>query len=146
MTIGERIRELRAESGMSQTAYGAYIGTSRDAVANVECGRTDPGELLINYICSKHNVNRDWLISGVEPKRTESDAAEIERLSTQYNLTPIARRAMEIFAGLPPEMQEAALRTIVEIVDGIRDTPESLEDAIDAENEQVEVAQKLKHA
>ncbi len=47
MTIGERIKELRAEADLRQSEFGKAIGFSAQVVSNVERGYSFP----INRIC-----------------------------------------------------------------------------------------------
>ena len=48
MTIGERIKELRAEAGMLQSELGKVIGFSGQVVSNVERGYSYPSTEFVN--------------------------------------------------------------------------------------------------
>lgn len=73
-TINDRIRALREELGLSQTAFGEPIGLSRDEVKNIEYKKTAPKEITVPLICKEYKVRREWLYDGVGPMRTEKDA------------------------------------------------------------------------
>lgn len=73
-TINDRIRALREELGLSQTAFGEPIGLSRDEVKNIEYKKTAPKEITVPLICKEYKVRREWLCDGVGPMRTEKDA------------------------------------------------------------------------
>lgn len=63
-TINERIRALREELGLSQTAFGEPIGLSRDEVKNIEYKKTAPKEITIPLICKEYSVSETWLRDG----------------------------------------------------------------------------------
>lgn len=64
MEIHERIRELRKMEKLSQTKFGEKLGVSKDVITNIEYGRVEPKQLLINYLCKTFNVNKKWLLTG----------------------------------------------------------------------------------
>lgn len=64
MEIHERIRELRKMEKLSQTKFGEKLGVSKDVITNIEYGRVEPKQLLINYLCKIFNVNKKWLLTG----------------------------------------------------------------------------------
>lgn len=99
MTIANRIREIRKQKKLSQTAFGERLGVSKDVIVNIENLRVQPKPLLINGICSEFNVNRDWLLDGV---------------GEMYTLTTEDEKMMELFAELTvndnPKLQKAILQ------------------------------------
>ena len=64
MNVYERIKMIRKDKGLSQTAFGDKLGASRDMISNIELGRVEPNGVIINLICSTFNVNKEWLITG----------------------------------------------------------------------------------
>lgn len=83
MTIGERFREIRKLSDRpnkkcSQADFGEMFKIGRDAVANIENGRVEPSELLVESVCNRFSVSYDWLRYGLEPMRAaKSDEEEV---------------------------------------------------------------------
>jgi len=59
-----RIRAVRKTNRLTQPEFGAKIGASKDAVANLEYGRVAPSELAILAICRTFHVDYDWLKYG----------------------------------------------------------------------------------
>ena len=43
----ERIKKIRKDKKLSQVEFGNKLSVSRDAIANIECGRVDPKPLFI---------------------------------------------------------------------------------------------------
>ena len=64
-TINDRIRALREELGLSQTAFGEPIGLSRDEVKNIEYKKTAPKKITIPLICKEYSVSEAWLRDGI---------------------------------------------------------------------------------
>lgn len=60
----DRIRAIRKNMKMSQTEFGAEIGCSQTAVAKYEGGQVIPDKPVRMLICSKFNVNEEWLETG----------------------------------------------------------------------------------
>lgn len=75
-----RIKEVRKSMKLSQTAFGAPFGASRDMINNVENERAAVSDMLISAICNEYSVNETWLRTGegemfVQPTRDEEIAA-----------------------------------------------------------------------
>ena len=62
--MDSRIKILRNELKLSQTAFGKIIGISRDAVNNLENGRAEIKDLVVKMMCSEFKVNEEWLRTG----------------------------------------------------------------------------------
>lgn len=65
MNINERIRTLRKTLNLNQKSFGDSIGISNTAVSKIETGENNLTEQNIKSICNRHNVNEEWLRSGV---------------------------------------------------------------------------------
>mgnify|MGYP000547322332 CR=1 FL=1 len=48
--IGEKIKELRTESGTTQLQLGGYAGCSGQVISNIERGYTNPSAQVLNKI------------------------------------------------------------------------------------------------
>ena len=77
--IGQRIRTLREQGGLTQADLGAAIGTSRTHLTNIEGGKGNPGRELLVAIATHFGVSLDWLSEGSgEPRPTRTlDETEI---------------------------------------------------------------------
>lgn len=99
MTIANRIREIRKQEKLSQTAFGERLGVSKDVIVNIENLRVQPKPLLINSICREFNVNKEWLLDGI---------------GEMYILSEEDAKLMELFAELTvnenPKLQKAVLQ------------------------------------
>lgn len=62
--LGERIKFLRKELGLTQEEFGAKIGVKGNTVTGYERGTRIPSDSVINYACLIFNVNQAWLRTG----------------------------------------------------------------------------------
>ena len=61
----DRIKKIRKDADMTQTEFGDEIGATRAMIAVYESGRVIPDKSMLELICIKFNVNREWLETGV---------------------------------------------------------------------------------
>jgi len=63
--MNERLKELRKELGFkNQQEFADALNIKRGTIANYEIGRNEPIDAVITLICSKFNVNEEWLRTG----------------------------------------------------------------------------------
>lgn len=62
--MNERLKELRKKIGVTQQEFADKLGLKRNTVATYEIGKATPSDRVISDICSKYNVNEDWIRSG----------------------------------------------------------------------------------
>jgi transcriptional regulator with XRE-family HTH domain len=60
--LGTRIRQARLTCGLSGKALAAQIGYSRNALTEVECGRTTPRVTTLMDIAHALHVSAAWLL------------------------------------------------------------------------------------
>ena len=62
--MNERLKKLRKELDMTQQEFAEGIGMKRNTMATYESGRNEPIDAVISLICTKYNVNENWLRTG----------------------------------------------------------------------------------
>ena len=62
MTLGEKMKTLRASRGLSQEQLAAELNVSRQAVSKWECGDAAPDLDKLRAICAYFGVTTDYLI------------------------------------------------------------------------------------
>ncbi|KAB2833695.1 MAG: helix-turn-helix transcriptional regulator [Candidatus Dadabacteria bacterium] len=72
--IGDRIKEVRAELGISQKLFGEGIGIADSYVSEIESGNKVPSLTILLAIGFKYGVNIDWLESWNGEKYTKEGA------------------------------------------------------------------------
>lgn len=60
----DRIKKLRREMDLTQQEFAEKLGIKRNTIATYESGRNEPIDAVISLICTKFNVNEDWLRNG----------------------------------------------------------------------------------
>lgn len=95
-----RIKTVRETLKLSQREFGEKLGVSRDVISNIEYGRVQPKELLLNHMCQLYNINEAWLKTG-----------EGEMFKTSEEISK-ADEALNLFKSLRPEFQDYALEQI----------------------------------
>lgn len=84
--MNERIIQLRKFLNLSQTDFGKQIGISKSSISDIEIGRISISERTIISICSKFNVNEEWLKYGNGNMFLEYDKKHDEFFSVFQNL------------------------------------------------------------
>lgn len=65
MTIGERIKYVRKEKGVTQQELADALDLKQNTIATYEMDRTRPSERTLKAICSKFDVSYSWLADGI---------------------------------------------------------------------------------
>ncbi len=64
-TFGDRLYWLRTFKGFTLEEFGALIGCHKSYLSRLESGDVaEPSEKLINVLCGRIMVDRDWLLTG----------------------------------------------------------------------------------
>ncbi|WP_250277407.1 helix-turn-helix domain-containing protein [[Clostridium] colinum] len=78
--IGERIKTLREEKGITQDELATKLGyTSRSSIAKIESGKTDISQSKVKEIAEILNTTTSYLIDGTENILTQKDEKDIAK-------------------------------------------------------------------
>jgi len=76
--IGDRIKEVRKISGLTQQRFAERLNLKRNTIGNYEINLLEPSDRTIADICRVFNVNETWLRTGEgEMFATRTRAQEI---------------------------------------------------------------------
>lgn len=64
MSINERLIEIRKSLNMLQKDFAHSLGMAQTSLSTIETGNSPVRETLIVALCSKFNVNEQWLRTG----------------------------------------------------------------------------------
>ena len=80
-TINNRIEMVLERSGKTKTAFGESLNVSQQYISKlVKTG--NPSELLINDICEKYHIRKEWLVDGTgDPDQPLDRQDEIAKLT-----------------------------------------------------------------
>lgn len=87
MTIGKRIAQIRARTGLSQTDFAPRIDVSSSALKNYERGASDPPSRLLVKLCNDYDVGADWLLLGngaVTPDHLYEEVESVSAIVRQW--------------------------------------------------------------
>lgn len=62
--MNKRLKEVRKSLGLTQQEFADTIGSKRNTIAKYETETNVPSTAVISLICSKFNVNEEWLRTG----------------------------------------------------------------------------------
>lgn len=63
-SINNRFKQVRLLLNMSQDEFGKTLGLSKSGISNIESGERGLRDTYINILCSKFNINSQWLRTG----------------------------------------------------------------------------------
>ncbi|MDR2768556.1 MAG: helix-turn-helix domain-containing protein [Treponema sp.] len=84
-TINQRIKSLRKELKLTQTAFSGVITISAGQLACIETEKRIVNDRTIKLICDSFNVSDAWLRFGEGPVFTEDHDAKYTKLVALYD-------------------------------------------------------------
>lgn len=72
----DRIKKIRKEKDLTQQEFADKLGTARNNIAGYETGKRQPSDAVISLICTKFNVNEEWLRTGTGDMFIELDVED----------------------------------------------------------------------
>lgn len=137
--MDKRLRKLRRELDLTQSAFADRIGMKQNTIATYEMGRSIPSDQTIRSICREFNVREEWLRNGTGEMFEPASSSALDALAAEFHLDRAAYVAVEKFINLPPDAREGILsymREVASTIDEldlppdheIPETPDELED------------------
>lgn len=62
--MGERIKELRKNLGLTLERFGEALGVTKTAISRLESGERGVTEQMLKSICREFDVREEWLRTG----------------------------------------------------------------------------------
>jgi transcriptional regulator with XRE-family HTH domain len=70
MTIGERIKQIRKSSNLTQEAFAARIGLKQNSIALLESDKRNASDQTLKSICRVFGYREEWLKTGEGPEKS----------------------------------------------------------------------------
>ena len=102
MTIYNRIKQIREDSGLTMTAFAEKLNIGVSIVSMMESGKRGISERTKKDICEKFNVNLEWLETGEGEPYKETITSVIKLLKTEYDLDDLDVQIIEKYLELSP--------------------------------------------
>lgn len=128
-SIGTRVKKIRTTLKMNQKSFAAELGISQNHVSSIENGKENPSGALKKLICTKFNINEQWLEDangGMYPDfDTRTDEGLINKYKdVRYMLDEIVKER----TGKEREYTVLAISYLTGLLSGDRIKEEFLED------------------
>ena len=87
--IGEKLRKLREEIGITQTELAKHLKCSPKIISNYELNKREPDLLMIKKLCDYFNISADYII-GRSLYRNVSESTDVmtDELLKYFNALP----------------------------------------------------------
>lgn len=122
MTVNERIKEVRKESGLTMERFGERIGVTKSTISNIENGNRNATDHMIKSICREFGYREEWLRDGIEPKQPErldeDELAEYieDLLSTENPMYTLIKSTLKVYSKLDDKSKQVANEIIDQLI------------------------------
>ncbi len=106
MEFKTRLRQLRAEAGLSGEELGKRVGLSKSSISELEAGLSTPRGNTLNSIANYFNVSVDYLLG-------RSDIRRPDLTSDDFTIA---------FSGLSEELTEEQKKQLLDIANAFAST------------------------
>ena len=83
MTIGERIKLIRKENGLTLDKFGNKIKISGQSVSRLENGINNPADRTIALICREFGIEEAWLRTGEGEPYQKPDTFNLDEFARE---------------------------------------------------------------
>lgn len=122
--MNERIKYIRKKEGLSQQKFADKLGIARGNIAAYEVEKNAPSDAVISLICSKFNVNKEWLLTGkgdmYDVPEDEVAAVASDLLEESNPFYDIIISIMKSYKKLDDKSQSALNDLIRELMDNMK--------------------------
>ena len=94
MMLGERIRKVRLEQGLTQAEFASRIGSALGTVSNVELKKNTPSRRWVQRIADEFHVSLQWLLTGIDDGGQYIVEEKINKMVAYMRNNEIARIAV----------------------------------------------------
>ena len=113
--IGDRIHLIIKDKKLKQANMAEIAQCTPAHMSRIINGIMNPSPRIIQLICDKLHVNREWLEEGKGPIYAPTEAETLQKVKDRYNASETFRTMLDVYARLPAEAQEAFERYIAEL-------------------------------
>lgn len=130
MKIGDRIKEIRKNLNLNQTAFGERLSLKQTTIAGYETGKREPLDTIIYSICREFDVCEEWLRYGKGPmfvqlSRDEGIASFVGEVLKDENDTFKKR-----FISMLSRLDESDWETVAKMAELMAEKKEQAEDLL----------------
>lgn len=124
----DRIRKIRRDLDLTQQEFADRLGIKRGTIANYELGRNEPVDSVVSLICREFGISEEWLRDGIGDMYAPDPGNELEALVKKYDLTAADQILIEKYLGLKPDIRDAVLKFMTDVVASIQESEKDFSD------------------
>lgn len=115
MEIGERIKVIRDEIGLTQSDFASKIGIGQAALSALEKGIRSVTDRNIDLICREYSVNPVWIRTGEGDMFAQTDETIFDRFVAENGLDALDAAIIHAFVKLPTASRHAIVSAVREM-------------------------------
>ena len=116
MTVGERVKSVRATLGLSMDKFASRIGITKSGINTIEHNRANPSEIVSKTICREFDVDYFWLTEGIGDMFLDVPDNTIDELIEEYQINPNQKPLIKAYLKSSEETKERLLDFIYGII------------------------------
>jgi transcriptional regulator with XRE-family HTH domain len=94
-SIGERLRQIRQETGLTQTQLAQKVGIRPQHINGIERGQKTPSDQLIRSISRELGIREEWLREGKEPIYLPAEE-EVKKLLARHGKRALLEECLKM--------------------------------------------------
>lgn len=114
MTIGERLKKLRKEIGLTQQEFSDKIKVSRSNIATYEVGKNNPTDAVVNLICREFHVNETWLRTGKGEMFNQEAESTVDRLCAELGASELDAEIIRAYFKIDPSVRREFMTRLIQ--------------------------------
>lgn len=103
MTIGDRIKKIRLDSGETQEVFAENLNLTKSTISIAESNKRNLSRRVLIDISNKYHVNLSWLEEGQGEPYEESEDTILRLLKAEFSLDEIDVEIIKMYLQLTPE-------------------------------------------
>ena len=115
--IGKRIEQLLSNKNLKKVEFADILNINQSYVTQLIKEKRNPSERLIEDICEKFSIRREWLVDGNLPMEVETTSQTLDKIAMRYHGSKTFRVMQDVYARLEPDQQDMVERFIEMLAD-----------------------------
>jgi transcriptional regulator with XRE-family HTH domain len=114
--LKSRIKQIRKDTGLTQSEFGEKIGVKGNTVTTYETGARVPSDAVIHSICREFNISELWLRTGEgEPHIQRDEDEEFLEVMEQIHMSDddLIKRIIKAYWFMEDD-EKAAIRKLID--------------------------------
>lgn len=137
--IKNRFKTIREFYNLNQVVFGEKLGVSRDVISNIEQGRVEPKELILNHICDIYSINKEWLLYGTGEMLKNTEENLLNDLVKEFDLDEDELFIIKSYINLP-KIQRKNFASIIKAMANPPDEEKSYDEKLNQVATELRVA------